>query len=112
MTKFIKKLKETILQDGELDLNLLPTNTRPKIRVDEFDSVDFEEVDFENCGIIDLMPNEMTMYVGGDWQTPSTFTVYLNENGELDYKDLVTGVNLNKVDELLDEEVLARLDNF
>lgn len=112
MSKFIKKLKEDLLYEDELEIANLPDTACPMIKVEGYDEEETEKLDFENSAVVNILPNEMTIVAGGDWQQPTMFTVYLGEDENLLYKDVVVGIDFGKIKFLDDEEILSRLNQF
>ena len=57
----------------------------PMVKSDEIDE---EVVDFENTEIlnIDLDNNTITIVAGGDWQTPTKFSVVFKDDGFFHYE--------------------------
>lgn len=110
MSKFIEKLKKDLLrenEEGEQEFMLHRIEAK-KWPNDSEGSL----WDMENHGVIDLLPEEMQIYCGGDWQQPAVFTIFLNEENNFEVKDVVIGVDLSTVNELSEEEVISRITNF
>lgn len=66
----------------------LPFSSLPKCKPtgDPDDCMDTpEEVDFENCEVIEVKPDRIRMCAGGDWQPPVEFDVILDEKGCFTY---------------------------
>jgi hypothetical protein len=42
-----------------------------------------EPIDFENCDIVSMDEDTITIFAGGDWQDPIVFDCTINKNGEL-----------------------------
>ena len=60
--------------DGCVLLPYLPMTNLPKTHPLE-DPQQLEEVAFENCDIIDMTADTLTVIAGGDWQEPLKFTL-------------------------------------
>ena len=66
---------------------------------------DLEPVNFENCGLISIDSNSITLWAGGDWQLYTVFKAVLGDDGKLHH--LVDSVKqgCESISELSSEEL-------
>lgn len=77
-------------------LHYIQIENRPRIIEDgEY----LEDLDFENCEILEMTDNTMKVCAGGDWQEPLTFTLIF-DNGKFicDNDSIVDGFEDGKSD--------------
>jgi len=64
----------------------LPDNTY-MTRAEYYEEGADEELDFENREVINVIDNTITIFSGGDWQHPGTWTATADEHGVLHYNN-------------------------
>jgi hypothetical protein len=75
---------------------------------DETKVTGHEDVDFENCELLGLTENSITIFAGGDWQEPLVFTMVMKD-GELVYEGGAVKASSGNHPEMSDEKMLLAL---
>lgn len=68
-----------------------------------------ENLDLENCGIINIDDSEIKIMCGGDWQAPHLVILHDN-NGVLEVKSFRPLTDEEDMDDMSDEQIMIALE--